>query len=85
MEMTPSSVRRMLSVPSDSEEYHTCYTSDDAGAEPDLLAGRSHTAPNPELAHDAERESLLRRAATTTVLRHTSDGECPYSEAPHVG
>ena len=75
IEMTPSSVRRMFSAPSDSEGYHTCYPSDDAGAEPDFPAGRSHTAPNPELAHDAERESLLRRAATTTVPRHTGDGE----------
>ena len=58
MEMTPSPVRRMLSVPLDSEGYHTCYPSDLAGAELDFPAGRSHTAPNPEFAHDAERESL---------------------------
>ena len=75
MEMTPSPVRRMFSASSDSEGYHTCYPSDDAGAEPDFPAGRSHTAPNPELAHDAERESLPRRAATTIVPRHTGDGE----------
>ena len=75
METTPSPVRRMFSALSDSEGYHTCYPSDDAGAEPDLLAGRSHTAPNPELVHDAERESLPRRAATTRVPRHTGDGE----------
>ena len=75
IEMTPSSVRRMSSALSDSEGYHTCYPSDDDGAEPDFPAGRSHTAPNPELAHDAERESLPRRAAITIVPRHTGDGE----------
>ena len=75
MEMTPSPVRRMFSVSLDSEGYHTCYPSDVAAAEPDFPAGRSHTAPNPELAHDAERESLPRRAATTTVPRHRGDGE----------
>ena len=75
MEMTPSPVRRKFSAPSDSEGYHTCYPSDDASAEPVFLAGRSHTAPNPELAHDAERESLPRRAASTIVARHTGDGE----------
>ena len=75
MEMTPIPVRRMFTAPSDSEGYHTWYPSDDAGAEPDFPAGRSHTAPNPELAHDAERESLPRRAATTIVPRHTGDGE----------
>ena len=71
MEMTPSPVRRMFSAPSDSEGYHTCYPSDGAGAEPDSLVERSHTAPNPELAHDAEREALQRRSATTRVPRHT--------------
>ena len=75
MEMTPSPVRRMFSASSDSEGYHTCYPSRDAGAEPDFPAGRSHTAPNPELAHDAERESLLRRPATTRIPRQTGDGE----------
>ena len=75
IEMTPSPVRRMFSAPSDSEGYHTCYPSDYAGAEPDFPAGRSHTAPNLELAHDAERESLPRRAATTGVPKHTGDGE----------
>ena len=65
MEMTPSPVRRMFSVASDSERYHTCYPSDHTGIELDFPAGRSHTAPNPELAHDAERESLSRRATTT--------------------
>ena len=75
MEMTPSPVRRMISAPSDSEGYHTYYPLDDAGAEPDFPAGRSHTAPNPELAHDAERQSLPRRAATAFVPRHTVDGE----------
>ena len=75
IEMTPSPVRQMFSAPSDSEGYHTCYPLDDAGAEPDILAGHSHTAPNPELAQDAERESLPQRAATTTVPRHTGDGE----------
>ena len=75
MEMVPSPVRRMFSALSDSEGYHTCYCSDDAGAEPDFPGGRSHTAPNPELAHVAERESLPRRAATTIVPRHTGDGE----------
>ena len=54
MEMTPSPVRQMFSAPSDSEGYHTCYPADDAGAEPDFPAGRSHTAQNPELAHNAE-------------------------------
>ena len=75
MEMTPSPVRQMFSAPSDSKGYHTCYSSDDASGEPDFPAGRSHTAPNPELAHDAEQESLPRRAATTTVPRNTGDGE----------
>ena len=75
MEMTPSPVPRMFSAPSDSEGYHTFYCSDDACAEPDFLAGRSPTAPNPELARDAEWESLPRRAATTTVRRHTGVGE----------
>ena len=73
--MTPSPVRRMFSVLSDSEGYHTRYPSEDAGAEPDFPAGRSHTARNSELVHDAERESLPRRAATTIVPRHTGDGE----------
>ena len=62
MEMTPSPVRRMLSAPSDSEGYHTCYPSESTGIQPDFPPGRLHTAPNPELAHDAERESLLRGA-----------------------
>ena len=75
IEMTPSPVRRMFCALSDSDGYHTCYPSDDAGAEPDFPAGRSHTAQNPQLAHDAEQESLPRRAATTIVLRHTGDGE----------
>ena len=74
METTPSPVRRMFSALSDSEAYHTCYPSDDASAEPDSPAGRLHTAPDPELAQDAERESLPRRAATTIVPRHTGDG-----------
>ena len=74
MEMTPSPVRRMFSAPSESEGYHTCYTSDGAGARPDFPVGRSHTAPNPELAHDAERETLPRRSATTRVPRHTEFG-----------
>ena len=55
MEMTGSPVRRMFSAPWDSEGYHTCYPLDGAGAEPDFPAGRSHTAPNPELDHDGER------------------------------
>ena len=59
MEMMSSPVRQMLSASSDSGGYHTCHHLDDAGAEPDLPAGRSHTAPNPELGHDTERESLL--------------------------
>ena len=67
MEMTPSLVRRMFSAPSDSEGYHTCYPSDSAGAEQDFPVGRSHTAPKNELAHDADRESLPLRAATTAV------------------
>ena len=74
MEMMPSPVRRMFSAPSDSEGYHTCYPSDGAGAEPDFPAGRSHTAPNPEPDHDAEREALPRRSATTRVPRHTEFG-----------
>ena len=75
MEMTRSPVRRMFSALSDSEGYQTCYPSDNAGAEPDVPAGRSHTTQNPELPHDAERESLPRRAATTRVPRHRGDGE----------
>ena len=71
MEMTPSPVRRMFSAPSDSEGYHTCCPSDGADAEPDFPAGRSHTTPNPELDHDAKREVLPRRSATTRVPRHT--------------
>ena len=74
MEMTPSPVRRMFSAPSDFEGCHTCYPSDGAGADPDFPAGRSHTAPNPELDHDAEREALPRRSATTRVPRHTEFG-----------
>ena len=74
MEMTPSPVRRMFSAPSDSEGYHTCYPSDGAGAEPEFPVGRSHTAPNPELDHDAEREALPRRSATTRVPKHTDFG-----------
>ena len=74
MEMTPSPVRRMFSAPSDSEGYHTCYPSDGASVEPDFPAGRSHTAPNLELAHDAEREELPRRSATTRVPRHKEFG-----------
>ena len=75
MKMTTSPVRRMFSAASASEGYQTCYPSDSTGIEPDFPAGRSHSAPNPELAHAAERESLLRRAATTRVPRHTGDGE----------
>ena len=71
MEMTPSPGRGIFSALSDSKGYHTCYPSDDAGAEPDFPAGRSHT----EFAHDAEQESLPRRAATTIVPRHTGSGE----------
>ena len=52
VEMTQSPVCRMFSAPSASEGYYTCFLSHGAGAEPDFLAGRSHTAPNPELAHD---------------------------------
>ena len=44
MEMTLSPVCWMFCAPSDSEGYHTCYFSDWSGAEPDFLAGRSHTA-----------------------------------------
>ena len=73
-EMTLSPVRRMFSAPSDSEGFHTCYLSDGAGIEPDFPAGRSHTAPNPELAHDAEREELPQRSATTRVPKHTEFG-----------
>ena len=40
-----------------------------------FLPGQSHTAPNPELSHEAERESLPQRAANTRVPRHTGDGE----------
>ena len=39
MEMTSSPVCRMFSAPSDSEGYHTCYSLDGAGAEPDFPAG----------------------------------------------
>ena len=87
MEMTPSPIRRMFSAPSDSEGYHTCYLSDSIGIEPDFPAGRSHTAPNPELVHDAERESIPRRAATTRVPRHTEFGMMgpgPMGEARDV-
>ena len=72
--MTPSPVCRMFSAASDSEGCHTCYPSDSTGIGSDFLGCRSHTAPNPELAHDAERELLLRRAATTTVPRHPDFG-----------
>ena len=75
METTLSPLCRMFSAWSDSKGYHTCYPSDDAGAEADFLAGRSHTAPNPVLAHDADRESLLRRVVTTTIPRQGGDGE----------
>ena len=74
MEMTPSPLRGMVSAPSDSEGYHTCYPSNGDGAEPDFPAGRSHTARNPELHHDAEREALPRRSATTRIPRHTEFG-----------
>ena len=74
MEMTPTLVRRMFSALSDSERYPTCYASDSAGAEPDFLAGRSHTTPNPDLAHHAEREALQRKPATTRIPRHTKFG-----------
>ena len=73
--MTPSPVRRMFSAPSDSERFPNCHPSDHAGADPDFPAGRSHNAPNPELAHGAEPESLPRRGATSIVPRHTGDGE----------
>ena len=85
METMPSPVRRMFSALSDSEGYHTCYPSDDAGAEPDVPAGRSHTAPNPELAHDAEQEALPRRAGTTIVPRHMGDGEEVRMDADATG
>ena len=65
MKMTPSPVRRMFSAASDYEGYPICYPSDSSGIETHFPADRSHTAPNPELAHDAKGESLLRRAATT--------------------
>ena len=74
MEMTPSPVRPMFSAPSDSEGYHTWYALDGAGAETDFPAGQSHTAPNPELDHDAERQALPRRSAATRVPRHTKFG-----------
>ena len=51
--------------------YQTNYPSDVDGAEPDFPVGRSHTTPNPKLYHDAERETLPRRSATTRVPRHT--------------
>ena len=75
MEVTPSPVRRMFSAPLDSGGISYLYPLDDAGPEPYFSAGRSHTYPNPELAHDAELELLPQRAATTTVPRHTGDGE----------
>ena len=71
MEMTPGPVCWMFSALSDTEGDHTCYPSDGAGAERDFPAGRSHTAENPELAHDAE---LPRRLATTRVPRHAECG-----------
>ena len=74
MEMTPSPVSQTFGAPSDSEGYLTCYASDGAGAEPDFPAGGSHTAPNPELDHDAEREALPPRSPTTRVPRHTEFG-----------
>ena len=74
-EMTPNPLRQMFSSALDSEVYQTCYPSNSTGIERVFLAGQLHTAPNPELAHDAEQESLTRRAATTRVLRHTGDGE----------
>ena len=58
VEMTLSAVRRMFRAASHSEAYQTCYPSDSTGIEPDFLAVRSHTALIPELAHDAERDSL---------------------------
>ena len=57
IEMTPSPVRRMFSALWDCEGYHTCFPSDSTGIELDSPAGRSHTAPNPYLAHDADWES----------------------------
>ena len=71
MEMKSSPVCRLFSAPLDSEGYHTCYLLDSTGAEPDFPAGRSHTAPNAELAHDAEREALTRRFANAKDPRHT--------------
>ena len=75
MDMSLSPVRRMFDAPSDSQGYHTCYPSDDAGAEPHFPARRSQNARNPELAQDTKWESLLRNAANTRILRHKSDGE----------
>ena len=77
MEMTLSPVCRMFSALSDSEGYHICYPSDTAGAQVDFPFGRSHTAPDAELVHDAEREALLRRSATTRVPTHTEFGMVP--------
>ena len=74
MDMTWSPVSRMYSAASDSQGYHTCYPSDTTGIEPHFPAGQSHTAPSPELAHDAEREPKPGRAATTRVPRHTEFG-----------
>ena len=87
MEMTASPVRRMFSASSDSERYYTCYRSDSTGIEPDFHGDGSNTAPNTELAHDAQQDSLSRRAATTKVPRHTdfgATGAAPMGEAGDV-
>ena len=81
MGMKPSPVRRMSSAPSDFEGYHTCYHSDSAGAEPDLPAGRSGTAPKAELAYHAKWEALPRSLATARVPSHTELGMMGLSDA----
>ena len=67
MEMTPSPLHQMFSTASGSEGYQPCYPSDSTGIEPENS--------NLKSAHDAEQESLPRRAATTRVPRHTGDRE----------
>ena len=84
MEMTPSPVGLRSSAPSDSPRYHTCYPSGTPCIEPDFPADLSHPARNVVLAHDAEQESLPRRAVTTRVSRHTElgiMGPGPWGEA----
>ena len=70
----PSPVSRMYSAASDCEGYHILYPSYSTGIELDFPAGRSHTAPNPELAHDTEQDSFPPSTAITRVPKHTGFG-----------